>query len=162
MSLAVGPDVWNNAPDGSSPVDEIQVWLGTMRTAALGWKAGIKANEAVWESKIDSLVTQIDGLSVAIGDDVFMSTTQRASYDVVCNIYQDLKDKLTLSRDFYLSTVQQKLNDASNPLGFAGGLVEQFFAQTQALLRQLFGGAGVIIGGAIVIILLYLYLTRRK
>ncbi len=160
--MNVGPDVWNNAPAGSSPVDEISTWLGTMRAAAEAWRPAIKAKEDYWNGKIDTLVTQIDELSAAIAGEVFLGKTDRASYDVVCDAYQELKDKLTLSPDFFLSQFQQDLANSDNPLGKAGDLLEKLLAQLQALLRQLFGGAGTVIGIAVVIVLAYLYFTRRK
>ncbi len=162
MSIAIGPDVWGNAPDGSSPVDEIQPWLTRMRDAADGWRDGIEAKGEYWNGKIDSLETQISGLSAAISDDVFLTKLDRASYDVVNGAYQDLKDKLTLSPDFFLTQTQQDLNNDVTLLGKASGLFDGIWSQTGALLRQLFGSAGLVIGGAIVIVLAYLYLTRRK
>jgi len=155
---AIGPDVWSNAPSGDSPVDEIVPWLGQMKVAAEGWKEGIKANADSWESKIDVLVTQIDGLAAVIDGDVFLSNVNRASYDVVCGAYQSLKDSLTLSPDFYLSQWQQNLNKEGTPENW----ITQLLDKLAALLRTMFGAAGVVIGGAIVIVVAYLYLTRRK
>lgn len=160
--MNVGPDVWNNAPPGSSPVDEIGAWLTTMRNAAEDWKPAVKAKEDYWNLKIDTLVSQIDSLLAGIEGDVFLGSADRAAYDATCEAYQDLKDKLTLSPDFYLSQFQQNLANTDNPLGKAGDLVEKLLAQLQALLRQLFGGAGMVIGTALVIVLAYLYFTRRK
>jgi hypothetical protein len=160
--MKVGPDVWNNAPDGSSPVDEISAWLGTMRAAAEDWRPAIRAKEEYWTGKIDVLVGEIGGLLTLINGEVFLGKDDRATYDRVCAEYQDLKDKLTLSPDFYLSQFQQDLGSNTGFLGQAGALVESLTAKAQALLRQLFGGAGTVIGIAIVIVLTYLYFTRRK
>lgn len=160
--MNVGPDVWNNAPQGSAPVEEISAWLGTMLTSAEDWRPAIKARADYWNGKIDDLVSRIAELSSVVEGDVFLTKADRASYDAVCDAYQDLKDKLTLSPDFYLSQFQQDLADSSTPWGKAGDLLEKLLAQLQALLRQLFGGAGMVIGGAVVILLAYLYLTRRK
>ncbi len=160
--INLGRDVWGNAPSASSPVDDLFPWLDEMRSTAEGWKEGVKAGESKWFGKIDALAGRINAFEAEITGDVFLSKTNVAVYNSLTGDYQSLKDTLTLSSDFYLSQFQQDLANSETALGKAGDLFERLLTQAKALLRQLFGGAGVVIGGAIVLVVVYLYVTGRR
>lgn len=160
--MNIGRNVWGNAPEGSAPVDEIEAWLDEMKRTANGWKPDIQANNATWENEIDTLVNGIDAFASDIVGDVFLSRDGVTAYNELTGQYQALKDRLTLSKDFYLSQWQQDLNNPDSAVGGLGALLEKLFAILGAAARSVLGGAGIVIGSVIVIALVYLYVTRPR
>lgn len=147
MGVALGPDLWGNAPPAASPVADLVPWLETMRAAAREWTP--KANELVWRERFDGVQAAIDAAVTALpAGDVFPRPEGVRLYETACSRYQDTKDQFVLSSDWLLT------------LGEQAGIPQvppDLFDKLAALLRSL----GIGLAGAAVLLIVVVILVRK-
>lgn len=147
MGIALGPDLWGNAPSKDSPVVELREWLGTMAAAANAWTP--KAHEGLWRPRFDGVKAAIEAALAALpASDVFGRTEGLRLYDTACNRYQDTKDEFVLSEDWLLTISEQA---GVSPV--APDLLDKLMA----LLRSL----GIGLAGAAVLLIVVVILVRK-
>lgn len=147
MGIALGPDLWNNAPAKSSPVVELREWLGTMRAAVDAWTP--KAHEGTWRDRFDSVRAAIEAALAALpAADGFGRPEGLRLYDTACNRYQDTKDQFVLSEDWLLTISEQ---------AGVSPVAPDLFDKLCALLRSL----GIGLAGAAVLLIVVVILVRK-
>jgi hypothetical protein len=148
MGIALGPDLWGNAPAAASPIVDLRQWLDTMDAAAAAWKPA--ANATVWQERFAGVRTAInDAESILPAADVFPTKAGAAAYDFACKVYQDTKDQFVLSSDWLLTAGEQA--------GIGQG-VPDLFDKIAALLRA----TGIGLLGAAVLVLVVAIVIRRS
>lgn len=147
MGIALGPDLWGNAPSKDSPVLELRDWLATMAAAADAWTP--QANEVVWRARFDGVKAAIAAALDALpASDVFGRREGLLLYDTACTRYQDTKDEFVLSPDWLLTISEQA---GVSPV--APDLLDKLMA----LLRSL----GIGLAGAAVLLIVVVILVRK-
>lgn len=147
MGIALGPDLWDHAPDKSSPISDLRAWLGTMAAAAAAWTPS--ANESVWRERFAGVQTAIaDALAALPPADVFARPTGAQLYETACKRYQDTKDAFITSSDWLL-TASQQAGDSPVPPGLLD--------QAAAFLRSL----GLGLAGAALLLIVVVIVVRR-
>jgi hypothetical protein len=147
MGVALGPDLWGNAPSKSAPVVELRAWLETMRAAVDAWTP--QANENLWRPRFDGVRAAIDAALVAMpAADVFARPEGLRLYDTACNRYQDTKDQFVLSPDWLLTISEQ---------AGVSPVAPDLFDKLCALLRSL----GIGLAGAAVLLIVVVILVRK-
>lgn len=147
MGIALGPDLWGNAPPKSSPVPELREWLTTMGAAVDQWTP--KANELVWRERFAGVESAIDAALTALpASDVFGRSEGLRLYETACSRYQDVKDQFTLSPDWLLTIREQAGVSATAP---------DLLDKVMALLRSL----GIGLAGAAVLLIVVVILVRK-
>jgi len=154
----LGPDNWNNAPDAFDPVSEIRVYLNTIAGSVSGWGMLVKDNYNFWQPKIATVSDEIQAALAAAPDgSVFLGNNGKAAYLKAIGDYQNLKDRLTLSSDLYLTAFDKSLTDPTSILG-PGGVLDLggYLDKLTAGLRLGLSAVGGVTGVAIGLIVLYL------
>jgi len=136
----LGPDLWNNAPDASSPVVDLRAFLNQLSGVVASWQ--VKANQGDWALRFDDVQHAIANALLALPEgDVFARKSAVPIYDDALRQYQATKDKLTLSDDWFLTQGEQ---DGSTTISVIDELL--------AYLRQLGIGLGAVAVGLVVLI----------
>lgn len=147
MGIALGPDLWGNAPDASSPITDLREWLGKMAAAASAWTAA--ANQNMWQERFAGVQFAIaDALEALPPSDVFARPAGVQAYEHACKVYQDTKDAFVLSPDWLLSISEQ---------AGVSPVAPDFLDKAMAFLRSL--GIGLI-GVAVLVIVLAVVIRR--
>ncbi len=147
MGAALGPDLWNNAPEASAPINDLREWLGRMAAAAAAWTPA--ANQNMWNERFAGVQFAIaDAFAALPESDVFARPEGVRAYEHACKVYQDTKDAFVLSPDWLLTIAEQ---------AGVSPVAPDFLDKAMAFLRSL--GIGLI-GVAVLVVVLAVVVRR--